>query len=323
MALPAIFRMLRPKTFLYLISLRTGTEMIALTLLINKVSGIYGLLAILTGYHLSWLQLTMYIYSIGVLGALVYLSPHIKRQSPLQCLALAWLYVLDSLINATYTALFGTTWFLMLARHINDPAPGDDDKLPGGKMMNDTAGFTSPEVNATRVEVVATPAMPGQKAVAVGVNDGSALGHAVFQSGSIASISVICALWTIRIYFCLVVMAYARGVLRQHILMTSSNNFGLHGGSERTDLAENPFREGREEGEGWKGRLGRIMTSVGKGYWLGKDDEDEWVRGTGERFTNKKRLNIKVPEPGVGERERRARSGTGPPPMVKKQEASS
>jgi hypothetical protein len=32
-------------------------------------------------------------------------------------------------------------------------------------------------------------------------------------------------------------------------------------------------------------------------------------------------LNIRVPEPGVGERERRARSGTGPPPMlVKKQE---
>ncbi|KAG9630115.1 hypothetical protein KCV04_g10391, partial [Aureobasidium melanogenum] len=57
-------------------------------------------------------------------------------------------------------------------------------------------------------------------------------------------------------------------------------------------------------------------------YWLGKDDEDEWVRGTGERFTNKKRLNIRVPEPGVGERERRARSGTGPPPMVKKQETS-
>ncbi|KAG9720317.1 DUF1753-domain-containing protein, partial [Aureobasidium melanogenum] len=138
MALPAIFRMLRPKTFLYLISLRTGTEMIALTLLINKVSGIYGLLAILTGYHLSWLQLTMYIYSIGVLAALCYLSPHIKRQSPLQCLALAWLYVIDSLINASYTALFGTTWFLMLARHINDAAPSDDSKLPGGAMMNDT-----------------------------------------------------------------------------------------------------------------------------------------------------------------------------------------
>jgi hypothetical protein len=129
------------QTFLYLISLRTGTEMIALTLLINKVSGIYGLLAILTGYHLSWLQLTMYIYSIGVLGAICYLSPHIKRQSPLQCLALAWLYVLDSLINASYTALFATTWFLMLARHINDPVAGDDSKLPGEKMMNDTAGF--------------------------------------------------------------------------------------------------------------------------------------------------------------------------------------
>lgn len=264
----------------------------------------------------------MYIYSIAVLTLVCYLSPHIKRQSPLQCIAFAWLYLIDSLINAAYTALFGTSWFLLLARHMNDSAPSGDADLPGGKMMNDTAGFTNPEANVSHVDVIATPAsgsLAGQDAVAVGSGSGTTLGNAVFQSGSIASVSVICALWAIRIYFVLVVLAYARGVLRQHILMTSSSNFGLHGGSESTDLAENPFREGREEGEGWKGRLGRIMTSVGKRYWLGKDDEDEWVRGTGERFTNRKRLNIKVPEPGVGERERRARSGTGPPPL-KKQE---
>lgn len=300
------------QTFLYLISLRTATELIVFTLLINKLSGIYGILALLTGYHLSGVQLSMYIYSIVVLGLLCYLAPHIRRQSPLQCLGLAWVYLLDSLINMTYTGIFGTTWFVLLAQHLSEEAsPGGS--VPGGKMMNDTAGFTDPETTVAKVEVIATPAagvIPAQDAVAVGTKDGSALGHAVFQGGSIASITVIAALWMVRLYFCLIVMAYARGVLRQYIVTSSASNYGLQSGSKSVDLAENPFNEGREEGQGWKGKLGRTMTRFGQGYWLGKDDEEEWVRGAGDRF---RRLNIRVPEPGVGERERRARSGTGPP----------
>lgn len=267
----------------------------------------------LTGYHLSAVQLSMYIYSIIVLGLVCYLAPHIKRQSPLQCLALAWIYIIDSLINLAYTGVFGATWFILLARHLTDEPVASG---PGGKMMNDTAGFTDPETNVSRVEVVATPApgvVPAQDAVAVGLHDGSALGNAVFQAGSIMSISVISGLWLVRLYFVLIVMAYARGVLRQYILTTSASNYGLQGGSTSSDLAENPFSAGREEGQGWKGKLGRAMTRVLQSYWLGKDDEDEWVRGAGDRF---RKLAIKVPEPGVGERERRARSGTGPPPAL-------
>ncbi|KAL1305597.1 hypothetical protein AAFC00_007200 [Neodothiora populina] len=308
----------RPKTFLYLISLRTATELIIFTLLINKVSGLYGLLALLTGYHLSAVQLSMYIYSIIIFALVCYLAPHIKRQSPLQCLALAWIYIFDSLINAAYTALFGTTWFILLARHLGDGTPAQPQG-PGGKMMNDTAGFTDPETNVSRVDVVATPAaglLAGQDAVAVGKHDASSatLGSAVFQGGSIMSITAICMLWMVRVYFCLIVMAYARGVLRQYIVTMSASSYG---GSDRSDLAENPFAPGREQGEGCKGALGRAMTRVLQNYWLGKDDEDEWVRGAGDRF---RRLAIKVPEPGVGERERRARSGTGPPVPLKKME---
>lgn len=296
-----------------MISLKTATELIVLTLLINKASGIYGMLALLTGYHLSWAQLSMYIYSIIILGLVCYLAPHIKRQSALQCLALAWIYVIDSIINVVYTGLFGATWFILLARHLTD----DSKALgPGGKMMNDTAGFTDAEHSVSSVEVVAAPAngaMAAQDAVAIGKHDGSALGSAVFQGGSIMSISVIGILWMVRLYFILVVMAYARGVLRQHIVAKSASSQGLQSGSKSSDMAENPFAEGSDEGQGWKGKLGRAMTRVLQSYWLGKDDEDEWVRGAGERF---KKLAIKVPQPGVGERERRARSGTGPPPAI-------
>ena len=55
-------------------SLQTGTEMISIALLINKVTGVYGLLAILTGYALDGVQLSMYIYSVAVLGALAFVA---------------------------------------------------------------------------------------------------------------------------------------------------------------------------------------------------------------------------------------------------------
>lgn len=93
------------------ISLQTGAELITLALILNKVTGVYGLLAILTGYQLSLLQLLTYVYSIAVLASLVYLAPHIRRQSAVECLALAWLYVVDTGVNAVDTVAFGTQWY--------------------------------------------------------------------------------------------------------------------------------------------------------------------------------------------------------------------
>lgn len=93
-------------------SLQTGTEMISIALLINKVTGLYGLLAILTGFSLDAVQLSMYIYSVAVLGALAFLIPHIRRQSPFQNLSLAWLYIVDTAANSAYTANFAAQWYL-------------------------------------------------------------------------------------------------------------------------------------------------------------------------------------------------------------------
>ncbi|KAK7748937.1 hypothetical protein SLS53_000962 [Cytospora paraplurivora] len=102
----------KPKTFLGLMSLQTGTEIISLALLINKVTGVYGLLAILTGYALDGVQISMYIYSVAVLITLAILTPHVRKQSPFQNLALAWLYIFDTVVNAAYTAAFAAEWYL-------------------------------------------------------------------------------------------------------------------------------------------------------------------------------------------------------------------
>ena len=301
-------------------SLRTGTELITLSLLLNKVSGIYGLLALLTGLSLSPLQLSMYLYSVLALILTAFLAPHIRQQSPLQCLALAWFYIIDSIVNACYTAAFGLTWFLVVSKHHSESDTIVTGPGSAGETIDKTAGFTSPEFNVSHVDIVASPAeglTAGQNAVAIGASGSvttsaasPSFGHGVLQQESVPSIVVICALWAIRIYFIFVVMAYARAVLRQH-LRTTSVAASLSGPQKLDNFSpgtNNPFALSAPEGQGWRGRLGRAMVTVGRSYWYGKsEEEDGWAAGLGVKFRSSADTS------GVMERERRRRSGTGPP----------
>ncbi|KAH0548023.1 hypothetical protein GP486_008235, partial [Trichoglossum hirsutum] len=244
-----LLRIPRPRRFLYFLSLRTGTELIILTLLLNKISGFYGLLAILTGLRLSPLQLSMYVYSLFALVLAGYLTPHLRRQSPIHVLSLAWLYVLDTVVNAIYTATFAVNWFLVIGQHQHGPAGIGN----GAKTMGDTAGFTSPKFNVSKVDVVASPnggVTHGQEAVAIGSGAGPGFGHAILEPESVTSISIILMLWGLRIYFVFVIMSYARSVLRQHVYSTSSSS-GFHRRTSNGDndlddpyhdtVVENPF----------------------------------------------------------------------------------
>ncbi|KAI4165418.1 MAG: hypothetical protein LQ342_000827 [Letrouitia transgressa] len=317
-----IFRIPRPQTFFYLMSLRTGTELITLSVVFNKVTGFYGLLALLTGYHVSAMQLSMYIYSLIALVITILLAPHIRRQSPFHCLALASFYIVDSIVNAAYTAAFAVTWFLVISQHHSD-ASGQKPPGAGGSTIDDTAGFTNPTYNVSHVDVAVAPdqgVSPGGEAVTVGQPgfstsaSGPSLGHGVLQPESISSLVTVCALWAVRLYFVLVVMSFARLALRQHIAATSRANTALHTGSKSSAYAEDPFAPHLPEGKGWKGRLGRLMVRFGRGYWLGSEDGDEAWMESADRL--RRREEGGSPVPGVGERERRRRSGTGPPPPM-------
>jgi hypothetical protein len=299
----------QPQTFLHVISLRTGAEIITFLQLINKVSGLYGLLALLTGAQLSGLQLSMYLYSFAALLATLYLYRHIKLQSPFECLLLAHIYALDSVVNALYTAFFGIAWFYVLAAH-----PEESSAL-GAAGISDNAGFTSPQYNVSKVDIVANPAegvKAGQDAIAVGQGGGTSLGNTFFETSSIMSISLIAGFWALRVYFVFIMLAFARQCLRQHIAMNASSAAWYDANSQTKtvgSLAENPFDERKEEGEGWKGKVGRIMLSGAPQYWLGADEGEDWMRGVGGKF----RKNMSLEPQGVNERERRRRSGTGPP----------
>ncbi|KAL9104059.1 MAG: hypothetical protein Q9163_000956 [Psora crenata] len=316
-----IFRIPRPRSFLYLMTLRTGSELATLSLLLNKVSGFYGLLALLTGLSLSPLQLSMYIYSILALVLVTYLAPHIRTQKPLECLALATFFVVDSVANALWTVTFGVMWFLVVSEHHTIGSGA-------GKTMDDKAGYVKPEHNVSSVDVVVGPdqGIPGgkQEAVTAG-NPGSqvntvespSLGHGVLQSESVSGIVVICVLWAVRVYLVLVMMSYARLVLRRYVAASRRGNTAVFPGSKSLGQIEDPFSEHLPEGKGWKGRLGRIMVSLGKSYWLDVDEADEsWMDDEFAMGRLRRREPGTSEAPGVVERERRRRSGTGPPPPM-------
>jgi len=276
-------------------SLRTGAEIITYLQVINKASGVYGLLALLTGAKIDGFQLSMYLYSTVALLATTFLYKHIRLQSPFESVLLAHLYALDSVINALYTAFFGIAWFYTLAAH-----PDENAGLSPG--MKDNAGFTSPKHNVTQVDIIAEPTdglKSGQNAVAVGqgADAGAGLGNAVF-----------------------IMLAFARQCLRQHIAANASSAAWYNSNNMQTsanDLAENPFAEGKEEGSGWKGQLGRVMLSGAPKYWLGADagEGEDWMRSLGGKFKKTAQLDQPV---GFNERERRRRAGTGPPvPQLK------
>jgi hypothetical protein len=317
------------QSFLCVMSLQTGASLITLSLLLNKISGLYGLLALLTGYHLSPVQLSMYLYSLVALGLAVFLFPHIRKQSPLPCLTLAWFYLIDSVINAAYTAAFGVTWFLVVSQHYHNAAPSG----LGSETIDETAGFTSPKYNVSAVQFSGNVLRPGQDAVVAaypasapagsfaGSADGTpSLGNGVMQPESFESIVMIATLWAVRVYFVLVMFAFARQSLRQKLLDASQPRYNqLPTHSRNASVASaaavdrEPFLPHTPEGQGWQGVLGRAMISVFRNYWLSPDstgaEDASWMNGFGRKFRQRGNLAVSGP----AERERRRRSGTGPP----------
>lgn len=233
-------RVPRPKTLLGFISLQTGTEVISLALILNKVTGVYGLLAILTGYQLSLLQLATYVYSIGILVLLVTLIPHIRRQSAFECLALAWVYVLDTGINIACTAAFGMDWYFR-------------------------SQSTDPNALASNVPEMVSEGVQGMRREA-------AIHGKVVPQETATSMLLITASMLIRVYFSFVVMAYAKQVLQKYMQLMILEGPGV-------DEFDGPFAEDLPDGDGRKGRLGRLMVSWGRGYWIDQQETGEWALG--------------------------------------------
>ncbi|KAL0944586.1 ras small monomeric GTPase rab6 [Colletotrichum truncatum] len=243
----------RPKqTFLGCASLQTGTELISLILLFNRLTGLYGILAILTGYELSITQLTMYLYSVGVLFCLAMFMPHIRKQSPFEALGLAWLYLIDTLLNIGYTTFFAVSWYL------NSSAL---EKHPG------SAGVPSGAEIAEEALTNGAPVVP----------DVPKTTKHIGPQESWMSLGLIISVTLVRVYFAIIVMSFAQQVLQRYTEMGWEEE-GRKKGSD------GPFSVGEAAGEGYRGRLGRVMYALGRGYWLDEKAQEEWASAMSAKF---------------------------------------
>lgn len=167
--------------------------------------------------------------------------PHIRRQTPFECLVLAWLYIIDTVVNSAYTAAFGLEWY-----------------------------FKNTAVDSSESMAKSLPS-----AVAEGMESlrREAAGGKVSPQDTALSMVLIVGLTLIRVYFSVVVMAFARQVLQKYMQLMILEGPGV-------DENDGPFALDLPDGDGRRGRLGRLMVSFGRGYWLDLADTTGWARGS-------------------------------------------
>lgn len=217
-------------------------ELICIFAVFNKASGIYGLLALLTGAPISPWQMSMYLYSIGAAAIFAYSLRHIKQgpASAFEILIFSWFYVLDTVINLAYTALFATSWFLVVSQQPSGAA---------ARVMNDTAGFTSPTHTVSSVIFHATQAADGTPITEVHGTPADhvpVLSESVLHPEQLPSVITLGLILLIKVYFILIVMSYARNI----VVRASSSSLP-------------PY-------DGYKQRFFRWMTKGS--YWSMQDD---------------------------------------------------
>ncbi|TFL01899.1 DUF1753-domain-containing protein [Pterulicium gracile] len=113
-------------SFLGLLDLKTGVTVALLFALLNKVAGVYGLIAALTGAGGSFAQLSLYVYSAVALIALAWGLRAVKEEDPKQTLYFAHLYFADHIFSTSWTVFFALGWWVYKPHdgklHVNSPA---------------------------------------------------------------------------------------------------------------------------------------------------------------------------------------------------------
>ncbi|KAI0060722.1 DUF1753-domain-containing protein [Artomyces pyxidatus] len=104
---------LRPlNSFLGFLDLKTGVTIAVFFALLNKVAGVYGLIATLTGAGGSAAQITLYIYSAVALLALAWGLTAINAEDPKRTLYFAHLFFADHVLSTAWTVFFAVHWWV-------------------------------------------------------------------------------------------------------------------------------------------------------------------------------------------------------------------
>ncbi|KAG1815436.1 Inositolphosphorylceramide synthase subunit Kei1-domain-containing protein [Suillus variegatus] len=182
--------MLRPEwrlwpisTFLGVTDLKTGVTVVLLFALLNKVAGVYGLIAVMTGANSNFAQLSLYIYSVLGLVALSWGLKSVKDENPQHTLYFAYFFFLDHIFSTIWTVFFSIIWWTYTSH---------DGQQISNSHAQEAIRHDAPVVNHTMSDE--------QRALEANI-----LWHE--EKGT--AMGVIIISWLAKIYFALLLYSYA------------------------------------------------------------------------------------------------------------------
>lgn len=189
-----------PRSFLFVIPLQVGAEIIAACAILNKVSALYGLGALFTGHGLTPMQWIMNLVSAAMLPLVIWGYSSIQHRRSLRVLAFAHFYILDTLVSLGFTIYFIVYWFAIAGKASNNP-PSRTGVVTGtsNSYRNLNARASSDSGDAAGLD----------KSVAVG------------QELALTIVATTIFL-VIRFYFMMCILGYARLLTRRTNLRSSN-----------------------------------------------------------------------------------------------------
>ncbi|WFC94590.1 hypothetical protein MBRA1_001223 [Malassezia brasiliensis] len=191
-------------SFLGFMDIKVGSQILTLFSLFNKIAGIYGIIAIFQGGTIA--QLSLYIYSIATIPIFIWGLKSISDEQAGSVLRYAHIFILDQMISTGWTFLF-TLWWFVYATHDGKPITNSNHQAGLMKLIEDLESeYRTPEemVKYRHKEYdINTP--EGQKEAARRAQ----AANATWMEERDFAMAVLIGGWLIKLYFALVLYAYA------------------------------------------------------------------------------------------------------------------
>lgn len=195
---------LRPlNSFLGFIDLKLGVTIALLFALLNKVAGVYGLIAVFTGG--SFAQLSMYVYSVGALVAFTWALNAVAAEDAQHTLYFAHLFAFDHVLNTAWTVFFAVVWWMYTphdGRRTANSAAQED-------LIQSGVKYAGPSHNTNMTDVERAQAAMSiwnkEKGTAVGI----IVGVWIVKVSHHSTFNVLALTPRIKLYFIALMYSYA------------------------------------------------------------------------------------------------------------------
>lgn len=169
------------QSFLGFMDIKTGVTIALLFALLNKVAGIYGLIAAFTGG--TFAQLSMYIYSVLALVALTWGLRAVGEEDPKRVLYFAHMFFLDHLFSTVWTVFFAVLWWF---------SPHDGKHVVNSEAQQKIILSAGPIASSNMTDE--------ERAIAA---------QAIWNQEKGFAASVLVIGWLIKIYFTILIYSYS------------------------------------------------------------------------------------------------------------------